>query len=188
MALVSPRSRGTLRGAALAGSIAGLCALGGCAQRIIRIESDPSGALVHLNDREVGRTPVEVEFTYFGIYDVRLTKDGYQPLMTSAEAETPVHELPVIDIFAGLFLQPTTRVEWSFDLSPAETDADAVIDRARRLRSQVGADEAAPLEAREPGEPIRVEGEEPEEVTEDPEEDLPPLLPDEGVPDRPPPG
>ena len=71
--------------------------LGACArvERRITITSEPSGAIVSLNDTEVGRTPVEVDFTYFGVYDVRLRKEGYEPIVTTAEAKAPLHEQPV---------------------------------------------------------------------------------------------
>ena len=49
----------------------------GCVKRTISISSNPSGALVWVNDREVGRTPVEFEFLYYGEYDLRLERDGY---------------------------------------------------------------------------------------------------------------
>ena len=50
----------------------------GCVQRTISITSRPSGALVHLNDEEVGRTPLTVPFTYYGTYDVRLSHETIQ--------------------------------------------------------------------------------------------------------------
>ncbi|MCC5829414.1 MAG: PEGA domain-containing protein [Phycisphaeraceae bacterium] len=50
--------------------------LGGCVRRTITITSEPSGALVHLNDQEVGRTPLTIGFTHYGVYDVRLTHEG----------------------------------------------------------------------------------------------------------------
>lgn len=50
--------------------------LTGCLERTITITSQPTGALVHLNDREVGRTPVVVPFTFYGTYTVRLEHDG----------------------------------------------------------------------------------------------------------------
>lgn len=49
-----------------------LLPLTACVERTISITSTPSGALVHLNDQEVGRTPLTVPFTYYGVYDVRL--------------------------------------------------------------------------------------------------------------------
>ncbi len=53
----------------------GMAVAGGCVERTIHITSDPSGALVHLNDEEVGRTPVTVPFTFYGVYSVRLTQE-----------------------------------------------------------------------------------------------------------------
>jgi hypothetical protein len=50
--------------------------LAGCLERTITITSDPTGALVHLNDAEVGRTPVTVPFTFYGNYTVRLEHPG----------------------------------------------------------------------------------------------------------------
>ena len=50
---------------------------GGCLERTVTITSDPEGALVTLNDQQIGRTPVETGFRYFGVYDVRLELEGY---------------------------------------------------------------------------------------------------------------
>lgn len=68
--------------------IAALIALGtlGCVQRTITITSNPTGALVHLNDEEVGRTPLTVPFTFYGTYDVRVAYDDAR-WMTLPEAQ-----------------------------------------------------------------------------------------------------
>ena len=73
---------------------------GGCVQRTITITSQPEGALVHLNDEEIGRTPVTVPFTFYGIYDVRLEADGHQPMWTQQKAVAPWWELPGVDLMA----------------------------------------------------------------------------------------
>ena len=44
----------------------GLLILSGCVDRTISITSTPSGALVYLNDEEVGRTPLVTPFTFYG--------------------------------------------------------------------------------------------------------------------------
>ncbi len=51
-------------------------ALTGCVERLITVRSQPPGALVHLNDEEIGRTPVTVPFKFYGVYDVRLEHEG----------------------------------------------------------------------------------------------------------------
>lgn len=50
--------------------------LTGCVERLITVHSTPAGALVYLNDEEVGRTPVSVPFKYYGTYDVRIEHEG----------------------------------------------------------------------------------------------------------------
>ncbi len=120
-------------------------ALGGCGrqERVIAITSEPSGAIVWLNDYEVGRTPVETEFTFFGVYDVRLAMPGYEPMQTSREAHAPLHEYPGIDLIAAAIPGTRrTRIEWHFDLSPVAEKADAagaeaaLMERARQMREE----------------------------------------------------
>lgn len=123
---------------------AGAMSLPGCAQRIIAITSEPEGALVTLNDVQVGRTPVEVEFTYFGVYDVRLSKPGFEPLSTSAEAKAPLHEWPIVDIFAAAIpTKKVTRIDWHFTLEPARDDVPGMLERAASLRGELGAPTAS---------------------------------------------
>ena len=62
----------------------------GCVKRTISITSDPGGALVWVNDREVGRTPLEIEFLYYGEYDVRVERDGQEPIMTTRLGKCPL--------------------------------------------------------------------------------------------------
>jgi hypothetical protein len=35
----------------------------GCVQRTMRVDSNPPGAIVWMNDQEIGRTPLERDFT-----------------------------------------------------------------------------------------------------------------------------
>lgn len=116
--------------------------LGGCLQRTMQITSEPEGAIVWVNDVEVGRTPVETSFTFYGTYDVRLRKEGYEPVSTSRVAQTPVYEYPPIDfVVMALPWRTNTKVKWHFDLAPipevvdpAQAEAD-LIERADELRS-----------------------------------------------------
>ena len=67
----------------------------GCVQRMIKITSDPPGALVRLNDEEVGRTPVTVPFTFYGVYDVRLHRE---PLWMAMEAAAAARQVEVEEL------------------------------------------------------------------------------------------
>jgi hypothetical protein len=108
-----------------------LLGLVGCVERRIHITSAPAGALVMLNDVEVGSTPCEVDFTYFGVYDVRLRKPGYEPLVTRAEAKAPFHEWPLVDLAAmAVPVRKRTRIDWHFVLEPVNNDPASLMERA----------------------------------------------------------
>lgn len=141
--------------ALLAAATLGAC---GRQERTIAITSEPPGAVVWLNDYELGRTPVETDFTFFGVYDVRLAKPGYEPLMTSREAQAPLHEQPGIDLIAAALPGVRrTRIAWHFVLTPVAESADpraaeeALIERAKALREQA----AAEWPAGAPSPPVR---------------------------------
>jgi len=124
---------------AIAAAIAAPLLLGGCLQRTIHITSDPPGALVWLNDIEVGRTPLETDFTYYGEFSVRLRREGYEPIITTRKADAPAYEWPVVDLAAEAWPQRiTTDIRWHFDLVPAaeRTDADAARDDVLRRAAE----------------------------------------------------
>jgi hypothetical protein len=145
-------------------AVAVVCALAGCGrqERVIEVTSEPPGAIVWVNDLEIGRTPCDTDFKFFGTYDVRLALDGYEPLMTSAVAEAPLYELPGIDLVAAALPgKRATKVRWHFVLSPVPESGDkagaerALIERAVELRGRVGGTPPAA----EPGTPTAVPGE-----------------------------
>jgi len=114
-----------------------LAAAPGCLERRLYISSDPPGAIVHLNDNEVGRTPVEIDFKYYEQYEVRLNKEGYEPIAEAKNIVPPIQEIPPFDLFAEII--PATfrnEVRWEFTLTPSDPDPDALIDRAREMRER----------------------------------------------------
>jgi hypothetical protein len=144
--------------AGILGSLACLAALPGCLERTISITSDPPGALVYLNDVEIGRTPVETDFAFYGTYDVRLKLEGYEAIATSREASAPIYEYPGPDLIAeAIPAKIRTRIEWHFDMQPLaylQPDADksaldrALLERAAELRDKSeGGQKNKPAEA-----------------------------------------
>jgi len=125
----------------------------GCVRRKLNITSTPPGALVYLNDREVGRTPVDIDITYYGTYDVRLIKDGYEPLMTHGDASGPIWDAPGPDFIAEVLpFQLTSETDWHYDLEPEDNDSDALLTRARQMREEF--EEDLTQEGHRPAEPI----------------------------------
>lgn len=116
-----------------------LCVLSlGCVERRLLITSEPAGALVYLNDQEVGRTPLEVPFTWYGTYDVRLESEGYQTLDTQQTAEQPWWEKPGPDLFAEAVPDKRVEIAWHLkmkEVQPAsEVDPDRLLEFAQQLR------------------------------------------------------
>lgn len=115
-----------------------------CAERRIRVTSTPPGARVWLNDEEIGRTPTEARFTFYGHYDLRLETPGFEPYHAKHTAHAPFHEYPGPDLIAtAIPANISHTVEWHVDMAPTpETaeDPEAVrtelIDRAANLREQ----------------------------------------------------
>jgi hypothetical protein len=109
----------------------------GCVKRTISITSNPSGALVWVNDREVGRTPVVLGFVYYGEYDVRLEKDGQEPVMTSRWATSPSWDYPIIDVVVESFSNQESNVQWHFELKARNDDPELLLQRANAARESV---------------------------------------------------
>lgn len=77
--------------------------LSGCVSRRMTVVSDPPGALVVLEGRELGYTPVSVDFTYYGTRELTLIKDGYETLTVQQPIRRPWYQWPGIDFFADNF-------------------------------------------------------------------------------------
>ncbi len=119
----------------------------GCIRRTLSITSTPSDALVWVNHREVGRTPLTVDFTHYGTYDIRIERDGMEPVLTSRKANAPVWDLPGPDlVFEVMPFQAKSEVEWHFDLEPRDESMQALVERARGFRDEARGVEAGKIE------------------------------------------
>jgi hypothetical protein len=125
------------------------CLSAGCVERELSIASDPPGALLYLNDVEVGRTPIKVPFEWYGTYDVRLQVDApaTQPghpalhyyLHTARAAKAPWYEYIGPDLLAELSPFKFKDVKyWAFAMEPQPNPSDQqMIESARELRKDL---------------------------------------------------
>jgi hypothetical protein len=140
-----PRTNTALGRWTLALTCAAGLSLAGCLERRVSIASDPPGATVWVNDVEVGNTPTEMEFTYFGVYDVRVEKAGFEPLHAKAKLEAPIWEYPGPDLIATVIpARIQTNLQWRFTLSPQpeatmpiEDVRAGLLSRAQALRASL---------------------------------------------------
>jgi len=116
-------------------------AAAGCVERTMTVTSSPSGAVVTMNDREIGRTPLTTDFTWYGVYDVRVRAPGYKTLRVEQPVNMPWWQIPPLDLIAEFFPnRPTDRKSFHYELEPVgipETDPAAMLGRAAELRGQL---------------------------------------------------
>ena len=114
--------------------------LAGCVERRLTINTEPQGALVVLNDEEIGISPVMVSFEWYGDYNVRITKEGFETLKTHRELKGPWYDTFPFDFFAQI-LNPKRIVdsyEWTFELAPRqEISREELIQNAEELKKQL---------------------------------------------------
>lgn len=114
--------------------------LSGCVERKLTILTEPEGALVALNDEEIGRSPVTVSFQWYGDYNVRISEAGYETLVTHRKLKGPWYDKFPWDFFAQI-LNPRRIVdsyEWSFELEPKQhPDRDELIQSAGELKKRL---------------------------------------------------
>jgi hypothetical protein len=110
--------------------------------RTLSIESDPPGALVQLDGRQIGRTPLMVQFHHHGDRRVTLTRPGFQVWSERISVHPPWHARFPADLF--------TELLWPFELSDDhrlmatlvresqrldEPDLRAIVQRASAMRT-----------------------------------------------------
>jgi hypothetical protein len=130
---------GGLSALIIAGLIMSLL-LGGCVERRLTINTEPQGAIVVLNDEEIGISPVTVSFEWYGDYDVRISKEGFETLKTHRKLKGPWYDHFPFDFFAGV-LNPKRIVdsyEWTFTLAKQrEPEREELIEDALELKKQL---------------------------------------------------
>jgi hypothetical protein len=133
--------------------------LSGCVRRTLHVTSDPPGALVYLNDQEVGRTPLEKDFTWYGTYDAVVRKDGYDTLKTRSKVIAPWWQWPPFDLVAELLplrLHNEKNLHYTLTASGVAPSDDEMLGRAEQMRIQLESSEFTrkPPEAQPSTQPV----------------------------------
>jgi len=112
----------------------------GCVERKLTINTEPEGAVVVLNDEEIGESPVTVNFNWYGDYSIRISKEGCETLTTHRKLKAPWYDHFPWDFFAQI-VSPTRIVdwyEWSFELEPKQpVRPQELIRDAQELKAQM---------------------------------------------------
>ena len=106
------------------------------------VRTNPPGALLYVDDYEIGTTPVSLPFTYYGTRKFRLVKDGYETLTEMQSIPPPWYEILPIDFVAENCVPGQIRDQRTLDfqLRPqAVVPTEQLLSRAEELRRGVHA-------------------------------------------------
>ena len=106
------------------------------------LRSNPPGALVYVDDYEIGVTPVSTSFTYYGTRKIRLVKDGYETLTVMQSIPPPWYEYVPLDFVSENLVPGQVRDQRTLDfqLKPQMVvPTEQLLSRAEQLRRGVHA-------------------------------------------------
>jgi hypothetical protein len=111
----------------------------GCVRRRLNVRSNPPGALVYVDNQQIGTTPCSVDFTYYGTREIRLIKPGYETLTINQPIPTPWYQIPPLDFVSENLTPMKIRDNRTvtFDMGPRIiVPTEQLVDRASQLRQE----------------------------------------------------
>jgi hypothetical protein len=112
----------------------------GSVQRRFIVRTQPEGAFVTIDRQPIGLTPLSVPYTYSGVREFQIEKDGYKTIKVQQNFSPTWYErFPVSFVtenFWGRELRDERLLE--FQLEPkTQVQENLLIDRANELRQNV---------------------------------------------------
>jgi hypothetical protein len=130
-----------------------VAAQSGCVQRRLTIRSNPPGAVVFIDNEEIGATPIATDFIYYGAREIRLVKAGYETVTVLQEIPPPWYQYFPIDFFAENVVPYEIRDErvLDFQLRPQMmVPTEELLQRGEALRRSSRVDGFVPTPASQP--------------------------------------
>jgi hypothetical protein len=112
------------------------------------VRSNPPGALVFVDDREIGITPVSTEFTYYGTRKLQLLKDGYEPVSAKQKFSLPWWQIFPLDFISENLCPFEIRDERYVDVEMLPQQIvpnEQLLERAQTLRMSNRHGHATPM-------------------------------------------
>jgi len=128
----------TRRTACLVISALACAVFSGCVHRRMTVRTNPPGARVFAEGKEVGFTPVSLDFTYYGTREITLVKDGYETKTVYPKLKTPWYQyLPFEFVTDNLSpVKINNRHEFLYSLQPQSIiSGDDIESRGWELRN-----------------------------------------------------
>ncbi len=92
----------------------------GAVRRRLNVQSNPAGALVYVDNQQIGTTPCSVDFTYYGTREIRLIKPGFETLTVNQPIPAPWYEYVPLDFVSEnlLFTKVRDNRTVTYNLAP----------------------------------------------------------------------
>ena len=137
-----------LRAAGMLLGLAASCVLcSGCVYSQFTVTTTPPGAIVQVNGKTVGPTPVDVPFLYHGTYELTVFREGFQTMKIKQPVPAPWYEWGPLE-FVSEHLIPWTildKRQFHFDLLPLQVPSPEVIQARAQVLREEGKGIGAPL-------------------------------------------
>ncbi|PQO43287.1 hypothetical protein C5Y93_26705 [Blastopirellula marina] len=124
------------------------CASTGCVRRRMNIRTNPPGAVVYVDDQEIGVTPVSANYVHYGTREIRLEKDGYESVSQMHTFRAPWYEYPVLEFFSENLWPWEIRDtrDLDFTMTPRRiVPPEELRSRAEQLRANAQAGYVTPM-------------------------------------------
>jgi hypothetical protein len=120
----------------------------GCVRRRLTVRTNPPGAVVFVDDQEIGTTPCSASFVYYGTRKITVMKDGYRSETSYERFFPPWYQIPPLDFISENVIAREIRDERTIDvqLMPEEiVPQERLIERAQALRDGARTGAVTPL-------------------------------------------
>ncbi|HEX4412441.1 MAG TPA: PEGA domain-containing protein [Lacipirellulaceae bacterium] len=103
------------------------------------MRTNPPGALVYVDNQQIGTTPCSVDFTYYGTREIRLVKPGYETLTVNQPIPTPWYEYIPLDFVSENLVPNKIRDNRTvtYNLAPQVImPPQQLVERGNQLRQE----------------------------------------------------
>lgn len=134
-----------MRSAVLVSFLLALIATG-CVERKLWVRTEPEGASVLVNGKEIGKAPVAWPFEYYGTIIVEAELPGRERVQRTVKLKAPWYQYPVLDFITDVLWPFTIKDERHLELdlpemgrlTPEQFDREIekLTDSAGKLRDE----------------------------------------------------
>src|SRR4051812_14030889 len=87
-----------------------LALVAGCVEHRMVITTEPYGAVVYDEKHlPIGATPADRPYTYYGVYEFTIVKDGYETMVVREDVRPPWYEVFPLDFISENVIPWTIR-------------------------------------------------------------------------------